>query len=273
MSLLAPEFQFSQSSLQDYVDCARRFELRYLQRVQYPAAEAEPIIEHERHMEMGELFHQLVHQHLIGLPEEKLTDAIQDKTVQRWWQNYLRYGLDGLPDERRPEIKLFTAIGRHRLVAQYDLLAFAPGDTFVIVDWKTASKRPTRDRLLQRLQTIVYRYVLVEAGAYLNGGVPIEPEQVEMVYWFPEYPLQPEPFSYDQAQHQAAYDTISLLVREIAARSVFELTQNTMHCRFCTYRSLCERGVEAGNLSEYENVEVEAIPFTFDFDQIAEVEF
>ena len=32
----------SQSSLQDYVDCARRFQLRYLDRLSYPAIESEP---------------------------------------------------------------------------------------------------------------------------------------------------------------------------------------------------------------------------------------
>ena len=41
-SKLPPQFAFSQSSLQDYMDCPRRFQLRYLDRLIYPAAESEP---------------------------------------------------------------------------------------------------------------------------------------------------------------------------------------------------------------------------------------
>ena len=40
-------FDFSQASLQDYIDCARRFQLRYLQQLHWPAPQAEPIRENE----------------------------------------------------------------------------------------------------------------------------------------------------------------------------------------------------------------------------------
>ena len=50
MSLLPPGFQFSQRSLQDYVDCRRRFELRYLQNLAWPAVEAEPHLEQEKRL-------------------------------------------------------------------------------------------------------------------------------------------------------------------------------------------------------------------------------
>ena len=41
-------FRFSQSSLQDYVDCRRRFQLRYLQNLAWPALQSEPALENER---------------------------------------------------------------------------------------------------------------------------------------------------------------------------------------------------------------------------------
>ena len=50
MSIL-PNFVFSQSSLQDYVDCARRFELRYIDELRWPAVVAEPSETHEAHMQ------------------------------------------------------------------------------------------------------------------------------------------------------------------------------------------------------------------------------
>jgi hypothetical protein len=52
------------------------------------------------------------------------------------------------------------------------------------------------------------------------------------------------------------------------------LTPDARQCRFCKYRSLCERGVKAGFLEELED-EVESPDFeaTLDLEQIAEVEF
>ncbi|MCP4541151.1 MAG: PD-(D/E)XK nuclease family protein, partial [Chloroflexi bacterium] len=64
---LPADFQFSQASLQDYVDCPRRFQLRYVLRVAWPAPEAEPVLENERYLQQGAAFHRLVHQHALGL--------------------------------------------------------------------------------------------------------------------------------------------------------------------------------------------------------------
>ncbi|NCT22292.1 PD-(D/E)XK nuclease family protein, partial [bacterium] len=59
-------FTFSQSSLQDYADCPRRFQLRYIEQLAWPAVETEPALENERRQQEGLLFHRLAQQHLIG---------------------------------------------------------------------------------------------------------------------------------------------------------------------------------------------------------------
>jgi hypothetical protein len=50
---LPPAFQFSQTSLQDFSDCQRRFQLRYLQEQDWPAPVAEPMAEMERADTLG----------------------------------------------------------------------------------------------------------------------------------------------------------------------------------------------------------------------------
>ena len=72
-SELPASFNFSQSSLQDYFDCPRRFQLRYIEHLIWPAVETEPVLENERRQQEGQLFHRMVQQHLVGLPVEKLT--------------------------------------------------------------------------------------------------------------------------------------------------------------------------------------------------------
>ncbi|MGC1378508.1 MAG: PD-(D/E)XK nuclease family protein, partial [Anaerolineales bacterium] len=55
-------FTFSQSSLQDYVDCARRFQLRYIEHLQWPAVETAPVLENERRQLEGQQFHRMAQQ-------------------------------------------------------------------------------------------------------------------------------------------------------------------------------------------------------------------
>ena len=47
-NFIPQNFQFSQASLSDYMDCARRFQLRYLLEQDWPAVESEPLLERER---------------------------------------------------------------------------------------------------------------------------------------------------------------------------------------------------------------------------------
>jgi CRISPR/Cas system-associated exonuclease Cas4 (RecB family) len=274
---LPPDFDFSQASLQDYVDCPRRFQLRYLLRLAWPALEAEPALENERHMQQGAAFHRLAHQHTLGIAPEKLAQTVTDADLRRWWQAYLERGPEGLPATRYPEVLLSAPLGNYHLIAKYDLIATDPGRQAVIVDWKTSRKRPKRSWLAERLQTKVYPNLLVRAGNHLNDGQPFEPEQVEMVYWFAEYPDDPARFAYDAAQHEADAAYLTSLIGEIERMGDedFPLTAQERHCKYCPYRSLCQRGIRAGAFDEMEEEAESSDDFdlVLDFEQIAEIEY
>ncbi len=302
---LPTDFQFSQASLQDYVDCPRRFQLRYLLRLAWPAVEAEPALENERHLQQGAVFHRLVHQHVLGLPPDQLSSMVTDEDLRRWWHNYLAEPPADLPPSRYPEVVLSAPVGGHRLVAKYDLVAVAPsassgqapsamlragaGQRVIIVDWKTSRQRPRRKWLAGRLQTRVYPCLLVRAGSHLNAGRPFEPEQVEMVYWFADFPGNPEHFPYDAAQYDADGAYLTSLIEEIKELALslskglgdedFPLTTQERCCRYCAYRSLCRRGVGAGVFDEADNEAGDELDwgddfdFALDFEQVAEIEY
>jgi CRISPR/Cas system-associated exonuclease Cas4 (RecB family) len=275
---LPPDFQFSQASLQDYVDCPRRFQLRYLLRVAWPALEAEPALENERHLRQGAAFHRLVHQHALGLPPERLSRTVADEALRRWWRNYLAEPPADLPPAHHPEIVLSAPVGGHRLVAKYDLIAVDAGQRAVIVDWKTSRRRPRRRWLVERLQTRVYPYLLVRAGAHLNGGQPFGPAQVEMVYWFADFPAEPARFTYDAVRYEADGAHIASLIEEIVGQAdsmSYPLTAQDRRCRYCPYRSLCRRGIGAGPFEEAEDAGEQGDDFdiSLDFEQIAELEY
>ena len=244
---LPANFQFSQSSLGDYADCPRRFQLRYVLQQAWPAVEAEPLLERERLLALGQRFHRLIQQHVEGLPVEALTASLTEAELVRWWQAYQRAldtTLNDLPTARRAEVALSIPFAGYRLVAHFDLIA-ADADRAVIVDWKTEQRRPSREQLLNRPQTRVYRYLLTEAQARPPGTV-------SMIYWFAQHPDQPEVLPYDAAQHAADRAFLRELVDEIAGRaardSEWDKTPNERKCAYCAYRSLCGRGVVAGVL-------------------------
>ena len=274
---LPTDFQFSQGSLQDYVDCPRRFQLRYLLRLAWPAVEAEPALENERHLQQGAAFHRLAHQHVLGLSPERLSNMAADQDLNRWRRNYLNSAPADLAELRYPEIVLSAPVRSHRLVAKYDLITVGPGQRAVILDWKTSRKRPRRRWLAERLQTKVYPYLLVRAGSHLNEGKPFQPEQVEMVYWFANFPEDPESFPYDAAQYDADSDYLASFVEEIKSLGDDDLPLTTQEwrCRYCSYRSLCRRGVRAGLFDEVESEPEVGDDFeiALDFEQIAEIEY
>jgi hypothetical protein len=131
--------------------------------------------------------------------------------------------------------------------------------------------------LAQRMQTRVYPYLLVRAGASLNEGQALEPDQVEMVYWFANFPGEPVAFPYGTDRYGEDEAHLHSLVEEIEnlSESEFELTGDKKRCDFCPYRSLCERGVLAGDLEEaLEDWDVEGdFDISLDFDQVAEIEY
>jgi len=277
-------FQFSQASLQDFVDCRRRFQLRYLLRRAWPAVEAEPVLENERTMQEGELFHRMVQQHLLGIPAERLAEMAQGEDLRRWWENYCAHAgtLPGLseagePKARRyPEVSLSSTLDGFTLVAKCDLVVVTSDGKGVIVDWKTSRRRPKGSTLSSRLQTRLYPYILARGGSHLNQNRPFQPDQMEMIYWFAEFPTRPERFSYSASQLKADETYLRGLITEIQrlGEADFLMTEKVELCHFCVYRSLCNRGVQAGELEESgQELEGESQGFDFDFEQIAEIEF
>lgn len=270
---LPDTFVFDQSSLQDFADCPRRFYLRYIRQLRYPAPESAPIRDFEAYIEHDAQFHRLAHQHTLGIQEDVLEATITNDTVGAWWDAYLEHAPPDLPARLIPEVTLSAPLAGHRLYAKFDLLAFNT-DHAVIVEWKTTPERLKRAELQRRLQTAVYPYLLAAAGAHLNSGEPIAPETISMVYWFAEFPQKPEVFTYSAKQYKTDYTRLEALAEDILQRggeADFELTDNFERCQFCAYRSLNDRGAQAGDLLGAGS-DITTGDFTIDLhiDQIAE---
>jgi CRISPR/Cas system-associated exonuclease Cas4 (RecB family) len=267
---------FTQASLEDYLACPRRYQLRYLLSQAWPAQVTEPEGAFEVHLRQGAALHRLIQQDVLGIDRSHLDSLASEEPLRTWWASYVENPVSGLPETRLPELELSTDIDGQRLVGKFDMLAFERGGRFVIVDWKTARRVPARERLSSRMQTILYPYLLARSGAFMNGGVPISPEQIEMVYWFTELPHSPYRFSYNQHLHESNEGMLKSVLTEISSRTeaIYPLTSDERKCGFCNYRSLCKRGVKAGDFEEFELAMEGFDPyFELDLDSLPEIPF
>lgn len=286
------DFVLSQSNLQMYVDCKRRFFLTHIARLPWPALEASPLAEYEAAMRRGELFHLLVERATEGVTVE--SDALAEP-LRGWVEAWQGEGLEGVPaGERLTEYMLETTLAAgeeddasaHRIVAKFDLLAADAAGKVMIVDWKTNARAPTVEQLRTRLQSVIYPYVLVEASPNLPFGA-IDPDQVIMRYWYAGAPDSPRMLRYSRDQHAANRLLLHELLadlRSLAGEEAFPKVADTeanrkRFCNFCIYRSRCERGSQAGDIADHDDEasvelgDVEEVIESWSIEDIAELAF
>jgi RecB family exonuclease len=263
--LLPDSFVFTQQNLQDYTDCAYRFYLRDILKLEWPAVESEPIREQETLMQLGTRFHLLCQQYFSGIPADMLNAQITQPELAGWWQNFLEMNLH--PDAGRFSVEKLISIpfAGYRLAAKIDFL-LKSAEKILIYDWKTSQHQPKRLTLLSRMQSKVYPL----AVSSLTSNQNLQPESIEMVYWYPAFSQSPVRFTYTSSQKDADQTELELLIAEIAAKEKdsFLKTTDEKACRFCRYRSLCDRGKEAGTSEMEEDPTDTEEAFNFDFDAI-----
>jgi hypothetical protein len=273
---LTAEFVFSQNNLQDFVDCPRRFQLKYILKTAWPAPISEPIAEHDRLISLGSQFHMMAQRFFLGIPETVISKHVTDEDLLAWWNTFISNPPSDMPPMRQPEVSLSMPFAGYRLAAKIDLLAMEPGVNAVIYDWKTTHQEPKPRFLTERIQSLVYPLLVITTGGAMNGYKPFDPEQVSMVYWYPAFPDKPVRLAFDAAWVIGATARLNRLVSQIIdmKQEIFPLTVDAAKCKFCRYRSLCESGTTAGNLEQEEDeTPQEESLMDINFDDIQEIAF
>lgn len=257
----------SQSALSTFERCPRRFYLRFVRRLEWPAPLTGSEQEWERSRRRGERFHLLVQQDALGLPADEIARASGDEELTAWWERFRRHPP---PPPEGPSLRVHTELelevvltGGQSLVARFDRLEVSGGSGGVrldIVDWKTGTPS-SREHLERSWQTAVYRFVALEGAGSLAPG-PVAAEGVRFVYWQSALPEEPVVLHYDAGQHEQARQRIEAAAAEIEERlekgeEGFPRTGDIGVCRYCPYRSYCDRGREAGPGVDFESEEEE----------------
>lgn len=258
---LPDSFSFNQANLQDFVDCKYRFYLRYIMKLEWPAIESEPVQEQQTRMELGYRYHQLIQQYFSGIEASVLSAGIPDTNLKVWWENFQDLHISELPGKKYAEKLISVPFIGFRFSAKYDLLLVNELQKATIYDWKTSLYQPRRKTLLDRIQSKVYPFILATTS--------FPPDNIEMVYWFPAFPDSPVSFKYSSSQFAVDQENLKNLVVEVSTldQKQFVKTGDERLCKYCRYRSLCDRGETAGELSGYDDPgDWTENPFLIDFD-------
>lgn len=239
---------FSHRKLVTFLTCQRRFQLRYRLGLPWPQP---PQLEAWRQAALrGKRFHRMLERHFLSLlPEDEGELPAVDRKLAAWQRIFQTQGPVIPPGQRLPELTLTVPIGEHWLTGRFDLLVL--GDAAAhIYDWKTESRPRSREELAHDWQTILYLALLAEGGRALTPDAsPIEPEAIQLTYWFVHAPAQPVTFRYSMAAHQENLTQILALIDEIGARdnaggessAIWPLTDDLESCGRCAFAVLCGR--------------------------------
>jgi hypothetical protein len=235
---MEPTLILSRNKLAAFAVCRRRFQLRYLEQLPWPAPPHNEGDDEARRL--GERFHQLLHRHYLGLPVDD--DLPADKTLRRWWAAFKEQGPLLPPGHRYPEFTLTVPAGKYLLTVRFDLLIVSDHAAHIF-DWKTEARPRSESELRDEVQTRLYLALLVAGSAAL--GQTLSADQVAMSYWYANAPQAPVTIPYDEVWHKTNWADLQQTLREIAtldnAGSEWPLTDDVSSCGHCLYQVYCGR--------------------------------
>ena len=264
---------FSAVKIQDFMDCERRYELKYILEQSWPSISSEPVVEVEENVKKGNRFHYLIFQFFSGIPKEKLILSIKDEEIQVWFNSFLDFSKNIDQNKTFPEFHLVNQLNKTRITAIYDLIHVSKNNEVRIIDWKTSHFIPKKTTLSAKVQTILYPYLIFETYNEFLPDINLVPDKISLQYWFSTSPTKEFIFKYGQSTHENHRVFLENIIDQIQNKSVgeFALTENKTKCGFCPYRSLCNRGAYATNYLDLIKTELEGSEFYIDFDQLPEL--
>jgi len=253
--LIDLNFVFSQSNLETFRYCRKRFFLRYLKQLVWPA---QPFAsdEYQQDRQAGIRLHKLIHRHFLGFDRQILLNLAQNDDDQRifiWMQTFLDSPYADLDGKLFPEKTYITNQAGFRLSAKPDLLKIDANGRITIFDWKSSRRMPRRQALLESLQSKVYPLVI--RGRF---GANRKPPEIRMVYWEANFPNQITEFYFGEEDHQKALGELTALVEAIrnCQPEDFTLTEDVRRCAWCEYRSYCGRAAAPGGENLFDITEM-----------------
>lgn len=236
---------FSQYGLRLFKSCPLRFQRRYFEGLTWKLNRlASPDV--LRGQEQGRRFHLLAERYFLGIPTG--IENIPHEKMLHQWIEALKEFAPVIPDNQYfPEFELRLNKGELKLQGKYDLIRVDQKRNITIFDWKTEEKLLSPSKVQRSFQTILYRFLMVEAGGAVLGET-IQPQNVSMIYWQPNHPGEALKIRYTDALYEQDKRFLENLIGEIKGFEfdVFDKGQTDRKiCKYCEYHGICHK--EPGN--------------------------
>lgn len=267
---------YSAKSIQDFLDCPRRFELKYLLQQSWPAPITQPVLQFEHHVKLGNEFHHLVHQYLSGIQLDLIKNNSSSDEVILWIQEFQTFFSQFKISQHFSELPLVMPFEGVYFNAVIDFVGLEMNGGILIADWKTSAFPQNKNRLIHSIQSILYPFIVFECRKGLFPDWHGNPDDIEMLYWFADHPGNVITIKYSQAQHNDNRIYLHDMIEKIQAKSPrnFKKTDELKKCAYCQYRSLCERKIEIGDIKGMDDeIDIDILSSEMDFEESIEISF
>jgi len=217
----------------------------YVDQISWPRPLNSVNIKQLETISLGREFHQLMQQHFLGIPDEKLLKSIDGTTLKTWFIDTINSDLCNIAlAEKFTEYRLSTYIGDNFVTGIIDLLIIQPDSSIKIIDWKTGLTKPNPQFYISRIQTRLYPFLLAQSPLIQDAITKkCDFEKIEFIYWFTHFPQSPiiNQYNADKFDLDKAY--LAELIKTIQTTHVDEMimTANLKTCRSCHFQVYCGR--------------------------------
>lgn len=231
--------EFSASQVEAFLSCRRKYYYGSLVRLNWPAPFDRNFQKAEALTALGRDFHlavQRVIQRILTIDEAIQTNQGR---VKIWLEQFSR--TIALPSDGAvyAELPLTMAIGEDLWNGKIDSLAVSGGRA-TIYDWKTTRRPGKRSDYAEAAQTRLYRALAV-ANRDALGIAPNRLPDIEMIYWFANFPDDPIRFTYSESAYAEDLAALTALAAEMRSTNEadYPRTRDAKTCAWCRYRTYC----------------------------------
>lgn len=232
-------FYYSQTSLNIFKTCPLKFKFKYIDNISW---KRDDFIggEYYDNIETGLDFHLICERYFSKVPIGQLGEN-QDLIK---WTDLLKKAFP-LYNENTylTEYEMKMESNSLKLQAKYDLLIIKPDGKIKIYDWKTENRKLSLKEMENRMQTLVYLYVIAENAERLFG-FKIKFEDISMTFWQPQYKSSFLNINYSKHKHDENEEYLKKLITSINSYNFnydFNKELYISRCRFCEFNYLCNR--------------------------------
>ncbi|MHC1683795.1 MAG: PD-(D/E)XK nuclease family protein [Clostridiaceae bacterium] len=227
---------YSQNSLNTYIQCPFKFFLKYKKSLSWKKDD-DSDKEYFNSLESGLNFHMICERYYSNLP----TGVGEGSEFYTWLERVKE--VVPIEDGVRylPEFEIRYNFENFILFSKLDLLKVS-SDKIEIYDWKTENRILTYEKARNRLQTIIYLFIIGE-NAKLVYDEEIELDSITMNYYQPNLDAEPIVIRYNQEKHLENKAYIKGILSKINDLDEQTMVKNHKHCKICEFNYYCNNDI------------------------------